>query len=360
MTNTNESLKDYGYDLAGALAKLAKIDRSNAKTIIDSLRAGDMIAFANAVDNDDLKTAREILKSTEFNLALHPGEIEKSTAKIVSDIKEEPAQIIKNIKKILRGDLPHKTQMRFIFTEIKNLTPKSWNKIWPKLPQGLLKHLYYHIEKTRPEIIDDNVAHLIFKNAGSQIQEANKMNKTKNPVAANLRDPKFAHKVEKSKDEVEKKKDKWDRKSKHHISKGEMLNKPVLVDFEIGDEVVVEGKQGIVKIPSGPNNTVGIIVENKLKMFDQSQISRLDEMVLGMLALNPINRIKQLAGIDEQSGENEQTAPLEQTQLTEETDQNLTEVLASLDKIQSLVTKLSASDKKMVVDQIMEMVPLFK
>ena len=139
-----------------------------------------------------------------------------------------------------------------------------------------------------------------------------------------------------------------------------MLNKPVLVDFEIGDEVVVEGKQGIVKIPSGPNNTVGIIVENKLKMFDQNQISRLDEMVLGMLALNPINRIKQLAGIDEQSGQNEQTAPLEQTQLTEETDQNLTEVLASLDKIQSLVTKLSSSDKKMVVDQIMEMVPLFK
>ena len=43
--------------------------------------------------------------------------------------------------------------------------------------------------------------------------------------------------------------------------------------FNIADEVKYKGKDGIVKIPDGPNDSVGIIIDGELKMVDRRKVS---------------------------------------------------------------------------------------
>jgi hypothetical protein len=69
------------------------------------------------------------------------------------------------------------------------------------------------------------------------------------------------------------------------------------VEYFIGESVMVGKVQGTVKIPNGPNNTVGIFMEGKLSMVDNMDVSRIDENVLGMTAMNPLFRLRELAGL---------------------------------------------------------------
>jgi hypothetical protein len=76
-----------------------------------------------------------------------------------------------------------------------------------------------------------------------------------------------------------------------------------------------------VKIPSGPNGTVGIAIDGKTKMVRATKLSKIDEAVMGgVQSLNPINRMMQLAGISVPVTMSPSTAPVEETVALEEAD----------------------------------------
>ena len=64
--------------------------------------------------------------------------------------------------------------------------------------------------------------------------------------------------------------------------------------YNVGDTVNVSGTEATVKIPSGPGDTVGVLINGKLKMVDSSEIT---EGILGMTGMPDLNRIRALAGI---------------------------------------------------------------
>ena len=70
--------------------------------------------------------------------------------------------------------------------------------------------------------------------------------------------------------------------------------------YEIGEQVIYEGKTTEVRIVQGPRNTVGIIDRGNLKMVHESKISKkIEEGVLGgVQAMPTINRMLQLAGLE--------------------------------------------------------------
>lgn len=69
------------------------------------------------------------------------------------------------------------------------------------------------------------------------------------------------------------------------------------IEFAVGDEVMVGEEIGTIKIPHGPNGTIGVIMNGSLEMVSESEVSRLDEGVMGMSKLNPLFRLRELAGM---------------------------------------------------------------
>ena len=68
--------------------------------------------------------------------------------------------------------------------------------------------------------------------------------------------------------------------------------------FESGDLVRYRDVDATVEIPNGPNNTIGIMIEGKMRMVNAGDITKIEEGVMGMMTnLSPINRVMQLAGI---------------------------------------------------------------
>jgi hypothetical protein len=93
--------------------------------------------------------------------------------------------------------------------------------------------------------------------------------------------------------------DRWSRNAKHHLGKAEIASAVDLPVLAEGDIVIYNGQQVKVKIPAGPKNTAGIMVEGHLKMVHQSQLTAIEEGVMGGLqALTPLNRMMQLAGLE--------------------------------------------------------------
>jgi hypothetical protein len=87
-------------------------------------------------------------------------------------------------------------------------------------------------------------------------------------------------------------KDKFNRYAKH---------KKTIQDeeFELksSENVLVNGFEGVVTIPKGPNGTVGIIMDGKLIMVSRDEIQRVDEGVLSVTGVNPLFRLRELAGL---------------------------------------------------------------
>jgi hypothetical protein len=96
--------------------------------------------------------------------------------------------------------------------------------------------------------------------------------------------------------------DRWSRRAKHQLSHADLINAKEIVKlpvFEKNEAVLYQGKEVIVQVANGPNDTSGVIVEGNLKMIHRSKLAKLDEGVLGgMTGLNPINRLMQLAGLE--------------------------------------------------------------
>lgn len=98
-------------------------------------------------------------------------------------------------------------------------------------------------------------------------------------------------------------KDPFSRKAKHKKVFDESIDE--ILD-KSQESVMYNGNSVRVKVPNGPNGTIGIIVDGKLKMVDESEIQRIDEGVLGFTQVNPLFRLRELAGIKEEV-ENEST-----------------------------------------------------
>lgn len=121
--------------------------------------------------------------------------------------------------------------------------------------------------------------------------------------------------------------DRWSRNAKHPISKGELAQTDDVI-FEEGESAIYEGMTVQIKIPRGPKRTTGIMIEGHLKMVPQSHLTKLDEGVIGgVMAMSPINRIMQLAGLEHTGTITpDDTAELTETQDTvEETAEIITE-----------------------------------
>lgn len=94
--------------------------------------------------------------------------------------------------------------------------------------------------------------------------------------------------------------DRWSRHAKRHFSKADLQNVMAeqCLEFDLNESVTYLGKQAVVRIPNGPNNTVGIMMEGRMRMVQRSDVTKLEEGVMGsMTELAPLNRVMQLAGI---------------------------------------------------------------
>lgn len=88
--------------------------------------------------------------------------------------------------------------------------------------------------------------------------------------------------------------DRWSRKAKHplQIYEAETMNENT---WEKGDIANYKGEDVVIEIPNGPNNTVGIVYEGRVKMVLNNALS--ESVMGGMQPLGPINRMMQLAGL---------------------------------------------------------------
>lgn len=114
--------------------------------------------------------------------------------------------------------------------------------------------------------------------------------KPRNPVVAAVKTRGGAGAHDGGKDP--RKVDKFGRGTKHKPRFDEEI------DFAIGEDVMVGEVAGQVKIPHGPNGTIGVIMNGQLEMVAETEVSRLDEGVMGMMKpVNPLFRLRELAGL---------------------------------------------------------------
>lgn len=103
-----------------------------------------------------------------------------------------------------------------------------------------------------------------------------------------------------------------DNKTINDSKIAEMKNKKIeeqpknIIEFATGETVLYKNKKVTIKIPNGPSNTVGIIEEGKLNMVDSSEVQKLTEGVLGFSKMPSLNRMMELAGIENQDSVNEE------------------------------------------------------
>lgn len=114
--------------------------------------------------------------------------------------------------------------------------------------------------------------------------------------------------------------DRWSRNAKHPITLAE-LEIDCDVTWEKGESAMFESQLVQIKIPSGPNGTVGIAINGKTKMVRAGKLSKIDEAVMGgVQSLNPINRMMQLAGISVPITMSPSVEAVEETATLEEAD----------------------------------------
>ncbi len=115
--------------------------------------------------------------------------------------------------------------------------------------------------------------------------------KHRNPIAAQVI-KKSGGGAHNSKDPS--RKDAWSRNAKHKGRSYESIEESV---YSQGESVQFEGNDCSVQIPSGPNGTVGLLIDGKVRMVRESDITRVDEGVLGMTKVDPLYRLRELAGV---------------------------------------------------------------
>jgi hypothetical protein len=110
----------------------------------------------------------------------------------------------------------------------------------------------------------------------------------------------------------------------------------------VSEHVIYQNQLVEVRIQKGPHNTVGIVLDGKLKMVDKNEITHLDEHVMGMIAMPTLGRIKQLAGLAHDPGTTK-SAPFEEfteqtvTEAPEHVQRHLDAFLDQVSQLKSLL-----------------------
>lgn len=94
--------------------------------------------------------------------------------------------------------------------------------------------------------------------------------------------------------------DRWSRNAKHPMNVNEIIELAEEdvneeSNWTVGDTAIYNDQSVEITIPNGPDGTVGIMYEGKLKMVMADTLT--EGVMGGMTALSPINRMMQLAGI---------------------------------------------------------------
>ena len=164
-----------------------------------------------------------------------------------TDKAPEVDQIKKRIKEITRNKKEDPTNRRDqVLDLVKQLKSKDWDLVWPDLDQNLLKRLYAKVDPKPVETISQEQADAIWKWTQDNIQE--------------------------------------------HV---------------IYQDQIVE-----MRISRGPNNTVGIVINDRVRMVHRSEIRTLTEGVMGMTAMPTLARIRELAGMGAAGNSSERVAPI--------------------------------------------------
>ena len=123
------------------------------------------------------------------------------------------------------------------------------------------------------------------------------MKKPRNPYVALLHNPLFKQRIVENQ---EKTKDSWSRKAKHPKKKEEDLdvsNEPSDTIFQLGDNVRFDGKDGIVKVPNGPLDMVGITTDGEYLLLDPSELEIIEENISRMRKLSEQKYFEVTSGV---------------------------------------------------------------
>ena len=112
------------------------------------------------------------------------------------------------------------------------------------------------------------------------------MKKPRNPYVALLHDPIFRQRVVENNEFT---KDAWSRKAKHPKKREEEIennDEGENPTIQLGDNIEYQGKEGIVKVPQGPQDMVGIAVDGEYLLVDASDIKVIEESIARMVQLS--------------------------------------------------------------------------
>ena len=120
-------------------------------------------------------------------------------------------------------------------------------------------------------------------------------------------------------------------------------------EYRIGDAVEHDDDEATVRITNGPGNTVGIMINGKLRMVDRKEIKKIDENVMGMTMMPDIQRIRELSGIA--ASEHPVTAPesplsFMSTQFSD--DDAVSTAMAAMETLECALPNIKLADLKMI------------
>lgn len=171
--------------------------------------------------------------------AVDKGDIATARALLTSVSAEPVIASVDTIKQKLQAlqrnkQLGMRSKINQMVNLISDLTDENWELIWPTLDQKLLASLWHQTSNRKTDTVSQKQASEILKYARKKLME--KM---------------------------------------------------------IYQDQIVE-----VKIPRGPNDTIGIVLDQKLTMVPRGECSPLHEHVLGMTGMPSLARMLMLAGVD--------------------------------------------------------------
>lgn len=298
-------------DISKILSQLG-VDPKVASNLNNKMNGVDYLNLANAIGDDSVRgqgQAKQILAKYGVNLSKVPQMDNTRLESIFSGIRQgkafEEATIMEHVRPVSEMNSRAAELSGYSsFVRAANDTDADMLRDWLDenevdyqnndkhtfLVQSADREATYRLNhfmgrmNGKTSVMDDQEA----------VEEAKKMKtdlpKTRNPFAQHAA-KKGGAGVHADK---EKKRDTWDRSAKHKKQDVEDLKEN---SFAQGEIVMFGENEVPVHIPAGPNGTIGLLVDGKVKMVREGDITRMDEGVMGMTRIDPLYRLRELAGI---------------------------------------------------------------
>lgn len=307
------------FDPKAALAKIG-VDPAIAETLVSKLQGGDYVNLISALNNPDPSQARLEVKKILIKYGVNPAMTKENT---VSENAYLQSRF--NALKTGKADTEWLQPINESTGDFVLLRESGYN-YQANIPTAIVDPMIDWLDANQIEYLTDgnhfqmkchdpetqfSISHKIndlFDKAeardhhGNETMRESKSAKKREAAAkeklANLKpqnpivqamSQRTGGGVHKSSAEDPRKADKFGRKAKHRRD-------PMDESYEIGESVLVDGYEATVQIPHGPNGTIGVIMDGELTMVSESQV-QLNEGVLGMTSMNPLFRLRELAGL---------------------------------------------------------------